>query len=156
MDQTKKEKQPKGGFSLKKSIISSHQESKNGLMQGVVAVDLPKTGRLSGKSASCEYARCELWKSPRLVEHQCQNNNAGDRKSDGKAQARRQNSGRQSFLIRSSKPKRKEDAQQTFMGSSNMWPAFIEGRHHKIMAEAFERIARGDLKRLIINMPPRH
>jgi predicted phage terminase large subunit-like protein len=37
-----------------------------------------------------------------------------------------------------------------------MWPAFIEGRHHKIMAEAFEKIARGELKRLIINMPPRH
>ena len=38
----------------------------------------------------------------------------------------------------------------------HMWPAFIEGRHHKIMAEAFERIARGELKRLIVNMPPRH
>ena len=37
-----------------------------------------------------------------------------------------------------------------------VWPAFIEGRHHKIMANAFERVARGDLKRLIINMPPRH
>ncbi len=36
------------------------------------------------------------------------------------------------------------------------WPAFIEGRHHKIMAESFERIAKGELKRLIINMPPRH
>ena len=38
----------------------------------------------------------------------------------------------------------------------HVWPAFIEGRHHKIMAEAFERIARGELKRLIVNMPPRH
>ena len=37
-----------------------------------------------------------------------------------------------------------------------MWPAFIPGNHHKIMAEAFERVAKGDLKRLIINMPPRH
>ena len=37
-----------------------------------------------------------------------------------------------------------------------MWPSFISGRHHKIMAEAFERVARGELKRLIINMPPRH
>ena len=37
-----------------------------------------------------------------------------------------------------------------------VWPAFIEGRHHKIMAQAFERVARGELKRLIINMPPRH
>lgn len=37
-----------------------------------------------------------------------------------------------------------------------VWPAFIQGSHHKIMAEAFERIVKGDLKRLIINMPPRH
>jgi predicted phage terminase large subunit-like protein len=37
-----------------------------------------------------------------------------------------------------------------------MWPAFIEGEHHKIMADAFERVANGELKRLIINMPPRH
>jgi len=37
-----------------------------------------------------------------------------------------------------------------------VWPSFIAGRHHAIMAEAFERVARGELKRLIINMPPRH
>ena len=38
----------------------------------------------------------------------------------------------------------------------HMWPEFIEGEHHKIMAEKFNRVARGDLKRLIINMAPRH
>ena len=37
-----------------------------------------------------------------------------------------------------------------------MWPGFIEGRHHQIMAEAFQRVVFGDCKRLIINMPPRH
>ena len=37
-----------------------------------------------------------------------------------------------------------------------MWPEFIPGRHHAKMARAFERIAQGKLKRLIINMPPRH
>ena len=37
-----------------------------------------------------------------------------------------------------------------------MWPAFIAGRHHKIVAEKLERVAKGELKRLIINMPPRH
>jgi len=37
-----------------------------------------------------------------------------------------------------------------------MWPAFIPGKHHSIMADAFERVSRGELKRLIINMPPRH
>jgi predicted phage terminase large subunit-like protein len=39
---------------------------------------------------------------------------------------------------------------------SEMWSAFIHGHHHEIMADAFERVAKGDLKRLIINMPPRH
>jgi len=37
-----------------------------------------------------------------------------------------------------------------------MWSAFIHGKHHEVMAEAFERVANGQLKRLIINMPPRH
>ena len=37
-----------------------------------------------------------------------------------------------------------------------VWPDFIAGNHHRIMAEKFERIARGELKRLIVNMPPRH
>lgn len=51
----------------------------------------------------------------------------------------------------------KEQAREGFMPFiKKVWPAFIEGRHHKIMAEAFERVANGDLKRLIINMPPRH
>ena len=51
----------------------------------------------------------------------------------------------------------KEKARDFFMGFVNrVWPAFIEGRHHKIMANAFERVASGELKRLIVNMPPRH
>ena len=37
-----------------------------------------------------------------------------------------------------------------------MWPEFIAGEHHRIIAEKFERVARGELKRLIINMAPRH
>ena len=37
-----------------------------------------------------------------------------------------------------------------------VWPTFISGRHHAKMANAFERVARGEIKRLIINMPPRH
>ena len=37
-----------------------------------------------------------------------------------------------------------------------VWPTFIAGRHHAKMADAFERVARGECKRLIINMPPRH
>lgn len=37
-----------------------------------------------------------------------------------------------------------------------VWPNFIHGRHHEKMARAFERVAEGKVKRLIINMPPRH
>ena len=37
-----------------------------------------------------------------------------------------------------------------------VWPNFIAGRHHKIIAQKFEAIAAGKLKRVIINLPPRH
>ena len=51
----------------------------------------------------------------------------------------------------------RQQARDTFMGFVNkVWPDFIAGRHHSIMARAFERVARGECKRLIINMPPRH
>ena len=53
--------------------------------------------------------------------------------------------------------KGKEESRTDFLTFVNrMWPAFISGRHHKVMADAFERVANGELKRLIINMPPRH
>jgi predicted phage terminase large subunit-like protein len=52
---------------------------------------------------------------------------------------------------------KKEQCRESFMPFvNNMWAAFISGRHHRIMADAFERVANGNLKRLIINMPPRH
>ena len=38
----------------------------------------------------------------------------------------------------------------------HVWPEFIEGKHHKKIAEKFNDIANGKIKRLIINMPPRH
>jgi predicted phage terminase large subunit-like protein len=53
--------------------------------------------------------------------------------------------------------KRREEAQASFTKFVKaMWPGFIDGRHHKVMAKKFEEIASGKLKRLIINMPPRH
>jgi predicted phage terminase large subunit-like protein len=53
--------------------------------------------------------------------------------------------------------KDKEQSKDDFLTFvKRMWPAFISGRHHKTMASAFERVASGELKRLIINMPPRH
>ncbi len=38
----------------------------------------------------------------------------------------------------------------------SVWPEFIAGRHHKIIAKKFEDIANKKNKRLIVNMPPRH
>ena len=32
-----------------------------------------------------------------------------------------------------------------------MWPEFIEGRHHKEIADKFNKLANGKIKRLIIN-----
>jgi predicted phage terminase large subunit-like protein len=51
----------------------------------------------------------------------------------------------------------REKAHKSFMDFvKEMWPGFIHGRHHALMAKKFEEIANGKLKRLIINMPPRH
>ena len=51
----------------------------------------------------------------------------------------------------------RKNAEDSFMGFVNeVWPDFIHGRHHEKMAAAFEEVARGEVKRLIINMPPRH
>ena len=37
-----------------------------------------------------------------------------------------------------------------------VWPEALIGAHHEKMASAFDRVVNGTLKRLIINMPPRH
>jgi predicted phage terminase large subunit-like protein len=37
-----------------------------------------------------------------------------------------------------------------------MWPDFVEGSHHRHIAEKFNKLATGEIKRLIVNMPPRH
>jgi predicted phage terminase large subunit-like protein len=53
--------------------------------------------------------------------------------------------------------KHKENCQDNFMDFVHrVWPDFIDGAHHSEMAAAFERVANGKIKRLIINMPPRH
>ena len=52
---------------------------------------------------------------------------------------------------------KRERAQSDFMAYvKEMWPGFVGGRHHKVMAKKFEEIAEGKIKRLIINMAPRH
>jgi predicted phage terminase large subunit-like protein len=51
----------------------------------------------------------------------------------------------------------REKAQASFMSFvKEMWPGFIHGRHHALMAKKFEEVAAGKIKRLIINMAPRH
>ena len=51
----------------------------------------------------------------------------------------------------------KEGAEHDFLEFvKRVWPNFIYGAHHRRMARAFEKVARGEIKRLIINMPPRH
>ena len=37
-----------------------------------------------------------------------------------------------------------------------MWPDFVEGSHHRHIAEKFNKLATGEINRLIVNMPPRH
>ena len=51
----------------------------------------------------------------------------------------------------------REVAQTKFLAyAKHVYEGFIEGRHHRVIAEKLEDIASGNLKRLIINMPPRH
>jgi predicted phage terminase large subunit-like protein len=60
-------------------------------------------------------------------------------------------------LVKLEKLKERELCQEKFIKFvERVWPTFISGAHHKRMAEAFERVANGTCKRLIINMPPRH
>lgn len=38
---------------------------------------------------------------------------------------------------------------------NEMWPEFICGPHHELMAQKFEEVAEGKIKRLVLNVPPR-
>ena len=61
------------------------------------------------------------------------------------------------MYLRLAEKKKESQIQNDFMTFvKHVWPEFIEGQHHKIIAEKFNKIARGELKRVIINMPPRH
>jgi len=51
----------------------------------------------------------------------------------------------------------REKAHDYFMPfAHHVYENFIEGQHHRVIAEKLELVAQGKLKRLIINMPPRH
>ena len=61
------------------------------------------------------------------------------------------------LMERASILEKQQKAKDNFMDFVKMmWPSFIGGRHHQMVAEKLEAVARGELKRLIINMPPRH
>ena len=49
---------------------------------------------------------------------------------------------------------RKQSREDFLTFVKTMWPSFIEGAHHRKMSQTFNRIARGELKRVIINMGP--
>ena len=60
-------------------------------------------------------------------------------------------------IIQRSKAKQLKKVRTDFLSFvKHMWPDFIEGSHHSTIADKFNRLATGELKRLIINMPPRH
>ena len=65
---------------------------------------------------------------------------------------------RLSELVRElTRRKEREKAQTDFLAFVKaVWPDFIYGRHHARIAAEFERVARGECKRLIINLGPRH
>ena len=61
------------------------------------------------------------------------------------------------YILKNETVKKQELIQADFLKFvKTVWPEFIEGKHHKIYAEKLNRIANGELKRLIVNMPPRH
>ena len=59
--------------------------------------------------------------------------------------------------LKLSEKKKQSAAHDDFLTfAKHVWPEFIEGKHHKKIAEKFNRLAKGECKRIIINMPPRH
>ena len=61
------------------------------------------------------------------------------------------------LLLREQELKLKIAAQDNFLNFVRiMWPDFIKGPHHLKTASKLQAIADGKIKRLIVNMPPRH
>ena len=63
---------------------------------------------------------------------------------------------RKLFLMKHEKKTKREISEDFLKFVKSVWPDFIEGNHHKKIADQFNRLAKGDINRLIINMPPRH
>ena len=61
------------------------------------------------------------------------------------------------LALKLSEKKTKSKVHDDFLSFvKHVWPEFIEGKHHKEIADKFNKLAKGEIKRLIINMPPRH
>ena len=61
------------------------------------------------------------------------------------------------YLVQLDRTQKYSQIRQDFLTFvKHMWPDFIEGYHHKIVAEKFNKLKSRKIKRLIINMPPRH
>ena len=61
------------------------------------------------------------------------------------------------YELRKMQIKLAEESRSSFLTFvKKVWPEFVAGSHHKIIAQKFEDISRGKIKRLIVNMPPRH
>jgi len=61
------------------------------------------------------------------------------------------------YILRKKLLEKQDRTQNSFLGFvKEVWPDFVQGYHHKIYAEKLDRVAKGELKRLIVNMPPRH
>ena len=60
------------------------------------------------------------------------------------------------YLLNEKKKKESKMRSDFLSFVKHIWPDFVEGRHHKIIAQKFNDLASGKIKRLIVNMPPRH
>ena len=70
--------------------------------------------------------------------------------SDVRAQYKR-------FKVMHAEKKIQRKAKDDFMAFTKaVWPEFIEGAHHRVIAQKFNDLANKKINRLIINMPPRH
>ena len=52
--------------------------------------------------------------------------------------------------------KRREAANRLLPFTKATFPDFEQARHHELIADALERVERGECRRLMITMPPRH
>ena len=60
------------------------------------------------------------------------------------------------FVGRLEEVSKRDESQSDFITFvKHVWPTFIEG-NHLLYAEKLQKVAEGKIKRLIINMPPRH